>query len=47
MKGVFLDSATLGPDIDVSELKSLPVDWQFFHSHQTKRCLNEALEPTL
>lgn len=30
MQGVFLDSATLGPDIDISELQSLPVDWQFF-----------------
>lgn len=30
MRGVFLDSGTLGPEIDLTGLKQLPVDWQWF-----------------
>ncbi|MDO6718161.1 D-2-hydroxyacid dehydrogenase [Psychrosphaera sp. 1_MG-2023] len=43
MKGVFLDSATLGPDIDISELKSLPVDWQFFSFTSNEEVLERSL----
>lgn len=30
MRGVFLDSGTLGPEIDLTGLKQLPVYWQWF-----------------
>ncbi|WP_067520835.1 D-2-hydroxyacid dehydrogenase [Endozoicomonas ascidiicola] len=44
INGVFLDAATLGPDLDLTPLHKLPVNWQFHDftrpDHVLKRCQN-------